>query len=51
MLLFEEHGDEGIYRFINDKIVPLLYNEGTSTEIIRLPEYTKWKKTMVPVGS
>lgn len=45
--LFEDDGEHALFRFVEEKIIGMLYNEGTSTETIKLAEYTKWKKTMV----
>lgn len=47
MEVYDKEGEEGIIRFANEKIAPLLYNDGTLLEKIKLNDYLKWKKALV----
>lgn len=46
MIAYDNDGDEGVLRFANEKITPLLYNDGQVTERIRFSDYTKWRKNI-----
>lgn len=45
--IYEKDGEEGVIRFAEEKILPMLYNEGTKPQLIKFADYVKWKKTLV----
>ncbi|GMS95791.1 hypothetical protein PENTCL1PPCAC_17966, partial [Pristionchus entomophagus] len=44
--IYEKDGEEGVLRFAEEKILPMLYNEGTKPQLIKFADYVKWKKTL-----
>ncbi|OUC42198.1 hypothetical protein D917_03106 [Trichinella nativa] len=47
--IYEQEGRDGVLRFAEEKIVPMLHNEGQHPEIVREIDYIKWRKFMVTV--
>lgn len=46
---FERDGEDGVLKFALEKVVPMLYEEGQKSQLIRLSDFLKWKKTTVRV--
>ncbi|KRZ67878.1 Transient receptor potential cation channel subfamily V member 4 [Trichinella papuae] len=44
--IYEQEGRDGVLRFAEEKIVPMLHNEGQRPEIVREIDYIKWRKFM-----
>ncbi|KRZ61920.1 Transient receptor potential cation channel subfamily V member 4 [Trichinella nativa] len=44
--IYEQEGRDGVLRFAEEKIVPMLHNEGQHPEIVREIDYIKWRKFM-----
>ncbi len=44
---YDSEGEEGVLRFVEEKILPLLNNEGEKAERIRFSDYSKWMNTQV----
>ncbi|VDP38454.1 unnamed protein product [Soboliphyme baturini] len=45
--IFINEGKDGVLRFAQEKILPMLYHEGKSPEIIKKSDYMKWRNFMV----
>lgn len=44
---FEKEGEDGVLKFANEKLISMMYGDGTSPQMIRFTDYAKWKKTTV----
>lgn len=45
--VYEKEGEEGVLNFAQEKLEPMLYNEGQAPQLIKFADYVRWKKSMV----
>ncbi|CAD6195423.1 unnamed protein product [Caenorhabditis auriculariae] len=42
--IYERDGEEGVLKFAEEKIIPMLYDEGREPHLVKYSDYVKWKK-------
>ena len=47
--IYEKEGEEGVLKFAQEKIEPMMYEDGREPQLIKFSDYMKWKKTVVRV--
>ncbi|KAL3079064.1 hypothetical protein niasHS_014846 [Heterodera schachtii] len=46
MTIYEKEGEDGVLNFAQEKLEPMLYNEGHTPQLIKWADYVRWKKSI-----
>uniref|UniRef100_A0A914H3C0 Ion transport domain-containing protein n=1 Tax=Globodera rostochiensis TaxID=31243 RepID=A0A914H3C0_GLORO len=44
--VYEKEGEDGVLNFAQEKLEPMLYNEGHAPQLIKWADYARWKKSI-----
>uniref|UniRef100_A0A183CEY7 ANK_REP_REGION domain-containing protein n=1 Tax=Globodera pallida TaxID=36090 RepID=A0A183CEY7_GLOPA len=44
--VYDKEGEEGVLNFAQEKLEPMLYNEGHAPQLIKWADYARWKKSI-----
>ena len=45
--MYEKEGEDGVVRFAMEKMLPMMYENGEKTQMIKYADYVRWKKSVV----
>lgn len=45
--IYEKEGEDGVLRFAMERMLPMMYENGEKTQVIKYADYVRWKKSVV----